>query len=114
YKTASQASRRAGVRVRRTAAGLEFARLALPGTLLVLVLWMGAEMTLNGTITAGEFVALFGYLVALTRPLGYTIQGVDALTRAIVASGRFQKLQAEHPEPEPEDETPWPAGEALR
>ncbi|MBO3735073.1 ABC transporter ATP-binding protein [Glycomyces niveus] len=113
YKTASQASRRAGVRVRRTAAGLEFARLALPGTLLVLVLWMGAEMTLNGTITAGEFVALFGYLVALTRPLGYTIQGVDALTRAIVASGRFQKLQDEHPEPEPADETPWPAGETL-
>ncbi|MFC3491522.1 ABC transporter transmembrane domain-containing protein [Glycomyces rhizosphaerae] len=113
YKAASQASRDAGIRVRRTAAGLEFARLALPGTLLVLVLWMGAEMALNGTITAGEFVALFGYLVALTRPLGYTIQGVDALTRAIVASWRFQKLQDEHPEPETADKIPWPAGETL-
>ncbi len=113
YRTASQATRVAGVRVRRTVAGLEFARLALPGTLLVLVLWMGAEMTLNGTITAGEFVALFGYLIALTRPLSYTIQGVDAFTKAIVASGRFQKLQDEHPDPEPANESPWPAGEAL-
>jgi len=113
YKTASQASRAAGVRVRRTVAVLELARLALPGTLLTLVLWMGAEMALNGTVTAGEFVALFGYLIALTRPLGYAIQGVDAFTKAIVAAGRFQKLQAEHPEPEPEDGIPWPAGEAL-
>ena len=113
YRTASQATRVAGVRVRRTVAGLEFARLALPGALLVLVLWMGAEMTLNGTITAGEFVALFGYLIALTRPLSYTIQGVDAFTKAIVASGRFQKLQDEHPDPDLANESPWPANEAL-
>jgi ABC-type multidrug transport system fused ATPase/permease subunit len=113
FRTASQASRAAGVRVGRTGAGLEFARLALPGTLLVLILWMGAHLTLNGTITAGEFVALFGYVIALTRPLSYSIQSVHALTRAIVASGRFQKFQAEHPEPATGTEPPWPVGEAL-
>jgi ABC-type multidrug transport system fused ATPase/permease subunit len=113
FRTASQASRAAGVRVGRTGAGLEFARLALPGTLLVLILWMGAHLTLNGTISAGEFVALFGYVIALTRPLSYSIQAVHALTRAIVASGRFQKFQAEHPDPATEAEPPWPAGEAL-
>jgi ABC-type multidrug transport system fused ATPase/permease subunit len=113
YRAASQASRDAGVRVGRTAAGLEFARLALPGALLALVLWMGAHLTLNGVITSGEFVALFGYLIALTRPLGYSIQSLYALTRAIVASGRFQKLQAEHPEPQVPSAQAWPADATL-
>jgi ABC-type multidrug transport system fused ATPase/permease subunit len=113
YRAASRASMEAGIAVRRTAALLELARLALPGTLLVIVLWMGAVMTLNGTVTAGEFVALFGYLIALTRPLGYTIQGVDAFTRAAVASARFRRLQDEHPDEGPANEIPWPTGEVL-
>ncbi|WP_335986998.1 ABC transporter ATP-binding protein [Glycomyces sp. MUSA5-2] len=113
YRAASRASMEAGIRVRRTVAFLELARLALPGTLLVVVLWLGAVLTLEGTVTAGEFVALFGYLIALTRPLGYTIQGVDAFTRAVVASSRFRRLQDEHPEPSTGSGTPWPAGEVL-
>ncbi|THV42186.1 ABC transporter transmembrane domain-containing protein [Glycomyces buryatensis] len=115
YRDASQETRRAGVRVGGTVAVLEFARLALPGALLVVILWMGARFTLAGTITAGEFVALFGYLIALTRPVQYSIQCLDALTKAIVASGRFHKFQTETAAGPDEvtDEPPWPAGRAL-
>jgi ABC-type multidrug transport system fused ATPase/permease subunit len=112
YRSASRATRDAGIRVGRTTAVLEFARIALPGVLLAAVLWLGARMALNGVITAGQFVALFGYLIVLTRPLGYAIQGVDALTRAVVAAKRLKGLEDRRPTERRDAEVP-PAGAVL-
>lgn len=115
FDTASQATRHAGVQVGRTSAVLEFARLALPGALLVVILWLGAQMALSGSITAGEFVALFGYLAALTRPLQYSIQCINALTKANVASQRLHRLQrTTGVDIEPDaGETDWPVDAPL-
>ncbi|MCH7232288.1 ABC transporter ATP-binding protein/permease [Glycomyces sp. L485] len=95
YRAASQKTRLAGVRVGTAAAWLEFTRLALPGALLLVILWLGARMTLDGVISVGQFVALFGYLVALARPLGFAIMSVDALTGAIVAARRVHGIPEE-------------------
>jgi ABC-type multidrug transport system fused ATPase/permease subunit len=94
YRRASEETRLAGIDVGRTTALPELVRLVLPGLLLVGVLWLGAELTVSGAMTAGEFVMLFGYVVALTRPLQYVIQGINVLTRAVVvASKRLAALQ---------------------
>ncbi|MCH7231771.1 ABC transporter ATP-binding protein/permease [Glycomyces sp. L485] len=118
YRDASRATLRAGVRAGHTGALLAAAQTVLPGVLLIALLWLGIRLALAGTISAGQFAALFGYLIFLTRPLAFTIMTVDALTKAVVASRRLTAVtgaaEAVQPGSQPGGREPqWPEAAPL-
>ena len=54
YARESQKVRRAGVEVGRLQSVLDAAQVALPGTFVVLVVWLGARLAVAGSITVGR------------------------------------------------------------
>ncbi|QPP05084.1 ABC transporter ATP-binding protein [Streptomyces bathyalis] len=69
YRQASQEVRRAAVRTARMWALIEAVQVALPGLLLVGVVWHGAGLALDGRIGVGELVTVYGAVTFLLFPL---------------------------------------------
>ncbi len=69
YRTASQEVRRAAVRTARMWALIEAIQVALPGLLLLAVVWHGARLALDGRIGVGELVTVYGAVTFLLFPL---------------------------------------------
>ncbi|SCK56774.1 ABC transporter ATP-binding protein [Streptomyces sp. WMMB 322] len=69
YRLASQEVRRAAVRTARMWALIEAVQIALPGLLLVGVVWRGAGLALDGRIGVGELVTVYGAVTFLLFPL---------------------------------------------
>ncbi|HEV7625245.1 MAG TPA: ABC transporter ATP-binding protein, partial [Streptomyces sp.] len=65
----SQEVRRAAVRTARMWALIEAVQVALPGLLLVGVVWHGAGLALDGRIGVGELVTVYGAVTFLLFPL---------------------------------------------
>ncbi|MFJ4622893.1 ABC transporter transmembrane domain-containing protein [Streptomyces sp. NPDC088812] len=111
YRAGSARVRDAGLGAARTRAVLEAARVVLPGALLLAVVWAGGHLAAEGALTTGEFSALFGYLMFLTRPVQFAILGIDGTIRALVAARRLRAVVAL---PDPADTAlPDPADTAL-
>ncbi|TKA04953.1 ABC transporter transmembrane domain-containing protein [Actinacidiphila oryziradicis] len=69
YRRASQEVRTAAVRSARMWALISAVQVALPGLLLVGVAWYGARLALDGRITVGELVTVYGSVGFLMFPL---------------------------------------------
>ncbi|MFC4495131.1 ABC transporter transmembrane domain-containing protein [Streptomyces ovatisporus] len=69
YRSASQEVRRAAVRTARMWALIEAIQIALPGLLLLAVVWHGARLALDGRIGVGELVTVYGAVTFLLFPL---------------------------------------------
>ncbi|GAB2824163.1 ABC transporter transmembrane domain-containing protein [Streptomyces daliensis] len=69
YRRASQEVRRAAVRTARMWALIEAVQVALPGLLLVAVVWRGTHLALSGRIEVGELVTVYGAVTFLLFPL---------------------------------------------
>lgn len=69
YRRASQEVRRAAVRTARMWALIEAVQVALPGLLLVAVVWHGTRLTLEGRLSVGELVTVYGAVTFLLFPL---------------------------------------------
>ncbi|THA23539.1 ABC transporter ATP-binding protein [Streptomyces sp. RKND-216] len=69
YRSASQEVRRAAVRTARMWAVIEAVQVALPGLLLIAVVWHGAGMVADGRLAVGELVAVYGAVTFLLFPL---------------------------------------------
>ncbi|MGW3247079.1 ABC transporter transmembrane domain-containing protein [Streptomyces sp. NPDC001070] len=69
YRQASQDVRSAAVRNARMWALISAVQVALPGLLLLAVTWYGARLALDGRITVGELVTVYGTVVFLLFPL---------------------------------------------
>ncbi|NLU73257.1 ABC transporter ATP-binding protein [Streptomyces sp. HNM0575] len=69
YRRASQEVRRAAVRTARMWALIEAVQVALPGLLLVAVVWHGTRLALDGRIGVGELVTVYGAVTFLLFPL---------------------------------------------
>jgi len=69
YRRASQEVRRAAVRTARMWALIEAVQTALPGLLLVAVVWHGTRLALDGRIGVGELVTVYGAVTFLLFPL---------------------------------------------
>ncbi|MDP9395530.1 MAG: ABC transporter ATP-binding protein/permease [Actinomycetota bacterium] len=89
YVEQSQRVRAEGVRVARVQALLDAAQVALPGVFVVAVTWLGARLTLAGSITVGELVAFYGYSAFLVTPLRTATEAADKGTRALIAARRI-------------------------
>ncbi|TWP36156.1 ABC transporter ATP-binding protein [Leekyejoonella antrihumi] len=88
YQDQSQRVRRSGVAVAGTQSTLDAAQVLLPGVFIVVVTWLGARAVFDGSISAGELVAFFGYTAFLVMPLRTATEMAEDYTRAIVAAGK--------------------------
>ncbi|HEY5834632.1 ABC transporter ATP-binding protein [Streptomyces sp.] len=69
YRRASQQVRTAAVHSARMWALISAVQVALPGLLLVAVAWYGARLALDGRISVGELVTVYGSVAFLMLPL---------------------------------------------
>ncbi|MEW2220305.1 ABC transporter ATP-binding protein [Streptomyces sp. NPDC006990] len=69
YRRASQQVRHAAVRTARMWSFIEAVQVALPGLLLVAVVWYGTRLALDGRIAVGELVTVYGAISFLLVPL---------------------------------------------
>jgi ABC-type multidrug transport system fused ATPase/permease subunit len=92
FRTASQEVRSAAVDVARVRSLLDAEQVALPGLFVVLVTWIGAHLTLTGTLTVGQLVAFYGYSAFLLIPLRTFVEAAQRWTRAYVGAGRVVRV----------------------
>ncbi|MCK7625715.1 ABC transporter ATP-binding protein/permease [Streptomyces sp. RS10V-4] len=69
YRSASQEVRRAAVRSARMWSLISAVQVALPGLLLIAVVWYGVRLTADHRITVGELVTIYGAVAFLLYPL---------------------------------------------
>jgi ABC-type multidrug transport system fused ATPase/permease subunit len=98
YRRESQTTRHAGVEVARLQSVLEALQVFLPGTFVVVVVWLGARYAVAGTITPGELVAFYGYSAFLMIPLRTATEYANKLIRARVAAWRVCRVLALTPD----------------
>jgi ABC-type multidrug transport system fused ATPase/permease subunit len=89
YRERSQQVRGAGVRVAGLQAGLDSAHVLLPGVFVVVLTWMAAHAALDGRLTPGELVTIYGYAAFLRMPLETATEALSKAVRARVAAARM-------------------------
>ena len=83
----------------------------LPQLGLAAVLLVGGRQAINGTITVGEFVAFYGYVLMLTGPMRMLGVSLGMAQRAVASGARvFEILDREPRLTAPPDAPPLPAG----
>ncbi|OEU96653.1 ABC transporter transmembrane domain-containing protein [Streptomyces oceani] len=117
YRRASQRVRRAAVRTARMWAAIEAVQVALPGLLLLGVVWHGTRLALDGRIAVGELVTVYGAVTFLLVPLrmfqefamAYSFSRPSAARAArVLALRRTEEAHPTRPSGGPPD------GDALR
>ncbi|MDX6355622.1 MAG: hypothetical protein QOF98_2525, partial [Streptomyces sp.] len=64
----------------------------LPTLFLAVVTWLAARMAVQGTITVGQLVAVYGYVAVLVAPVAFFIECGYDVTRGMVAAGRVVRF----------------------
>ncbi len=93
----SQQVRTAGLAVARTQSLLDAAQVLVPGAVVAAVTWVGARAVIDGRLTVGQLIAVFGYAAFLGTPLRTLLELLDKGTRAHVAAGRVVMLLKTEP-----------------
>ncbi|WP_338486341.1 ABC transporter ATP-binding protein [Streptomyces sp. SCSIO 75703] len=89
-----------GYRVGAVTSWIQALGVGLPTLFLALVTWLAARQAVRGHISVGELVAVYGYVVALTWPVAFLIEGGHQISRAVVAARRVVDFLALEPEPD--------------
>ncbi|MFP4233848.1 MAG: ABC transporter ATP-binding protein [Nitriliruptoraceae bacterium] len=84
--------RDAAVRVARLDAGWETMRVVVPGALLAVLVWLGGQQVLDGSLTPGGLVAAFGYATFLVTPLSTFGELGRKWARALAGASRIASL----------------------
>lgn len=122
FRRESQELQRQGYRVGRVTAVIQAAGLGLPTLFLAVVVWVAARLAVEGTISVGELVAVFGYAAVLVVPVSSFIESAVDINHALVAArrvtdflsllrddgGRTAAVPADH------DITDFPSGVRIR
>jgi ABC-type multidrug transport system fused ATPase/permease subunit len=98
YRRESQTTRRAGVEVAKLQSVLDALQVFLPGSFVVVVVWLGARYAVEGQITPGELVAFYGYSAFLMIPLRTATEYANKFIRARVAASRVCRVLALDPD----------------
>ncbi|CAM3483209.1 ABC transporter ATP-binding protein [Occultella aeris] len=96
FRQASQELQRQGYQVGRVTSLIQATALGVPTLFVAVVVWLAARLTVEGEISIGELVAVFGYAAVLVVPVSSFIEGAVDLSRALVAGRRvtdFLSLQ---------------------
>ena len=116
YREQSQLVRRRGVEVAVTQSWLDALQVLLPGAFVVALVWLGAHMALDGTITPGQLVTTYGYAAFLGWPVQNATQFLQATTRAVVGARKVLAVLRVEPATAaatPDGTTVPPAGAPL-
>ncbi len=83
----------------------------LPQLGLAAVLLVGGRQAINGTITIGEFVAFYGYVLMLAGPMRMLGVSLGMAQRAVASGARVFEILDRKPEmTSPDDAQPLPQG----
>jgi ABC-type multidrug transport system fused ATPase/permease subunit len=99
YRDRSEQVRRAGVRVAGPQAALDAAHVLLPGAFVVGLTWVAGHALVDGRLTPGELVSVYGYAAFLRLPLETATDLLSRVVRARVAARRITSLLS-HVKPE--------------
>lgn len=110
FRAESQALLQQGYRVGRVTSVIQAVGLGLPTLFSAVVVWLAARLAVEGSITVGELVAVYGYVAVLVVPVSSFIEGAVDLSQALVAARRVTDFLAFR-----RDDTgaAWRAGEDL-
>lgn len=116
YRVESQKVRAAGNRVAALQSVLDALQVFLPGVFVVIVVWLGARLAVQGRISAGELVAFYGYAAFLVLPLRTATEAANKWIRAYVSARRIVRVLSLTPEiedPEHPVELPEHGGDLV-
>jgi ATP-binding cassette subfamily B protein len=86
----------------------------LPQLGLAALLLVGGRQAINGTITIGEFVAFYGYVLMLTSPMRMLGIALGMAQRAVASGARVFEILDRAPQmTAPADAPPLPAGQGA-
>lgn len=109
YRSASQEVRKAAVRSARMWSLISAVQVLLPGLLLLAVVWYGARLALDGTITVGDLVTLYSAVAFLLFPLRHFEEIAQAYAFARPSATRTARVLAQHrPAGAPAEDTATP------
>ncbi|MFD9812258.1 ABC transporter transmembrane domain-containing protein [Streptomyces sp. NPDC059080] len=94
YRTASQEQRRAAIRSARMWSLISAVQVALPGLLLVAVVWYGVHLALQGRIAVGELVTVYSAVTFLLFPLRHFEETAMAYSFARPSADRAARVLA--------------------
>ncbi|MET7325363.1 ABC transporter ATP-binding protein [Streptomyces sp. NPDC005549] len=92
--------REQGYRVGAVTSWIQALGVGLPVLFLALVTWLGARLAVQGHISVGELVSVYGYVVALGWPVAFLIEMGHQLSRGVVAARRVVAFLRLEPEPD--------------
>lgn len=92
FKDASQEVRAAAVRTARMRSLLQALQIVLPGALVLVVIFFGGNLVLEGNMKIGELLAFYGYSAFLVLPIRVIIESVQRMTSALVSARRVLHL----------------------
>ena len=98
FRAESQLLLQHGYRVGRVTSVIQALGLGLPTLFTAVVVWLAARLAVEGSITVGELVAIFGYAAVLAVPVASFIEGALDLSQALVAARRVTDFLAVRPE----------------
>ncbi|WP_051367917.1 ABC transporter ATP-binding protein [Hamadaea tsunoensis] len=86
YAERSRELRTEGYRVGALASWVEALTIGIPGLFLAAVVWLGARMAAEGTVTIGQLVAVYGYTAILVVPVWFLLEaGYDVIAGRVAA-----------------------------
>lgn len=112
YRRDSQDLREQGYRVGAVTSWIHALGVGLPTLFLGAVTWLAARMAVQGDITVGELVAVYGYTAVLAVPVSFFVEGGYDLSRGLVAARRVVGFLTLKPDVEHGDAAP-PASPAV-
>ncbi|MFD9422113.1 MULTISPECIES: ABC transporter ATP-binding protein [unclassified Streptomyces] len=98
YRRGSRALRAEGYRVGSVTSWVQALGVGLPTLFLGVVTWLAARMAVQGEISVGELVAVYGYTAVLAVPVAFFIEGGYDLSRGLVAARRVIRFLALEPD----------------
>ncbi|MET0234148.1 MAG: ABC transporter ATP-binding protein [Kibdelosporangium sp.] len=111
FAETSQRVRRAGVNAARIDSWLSGIEVFLPGLVTIVVLWLGARLALDGTISVGELIAFYAVSAFLVVPVSVATEAAHHYSEAKVAAQRACEILRLTPVLEsPADPRPLPTG----
>jgi ABC-type multidrug transport system fused ATPase/permease subunit len=114
FAAASRDARAAAVRSARFEAVIDGLGVALPGMVVLGVVWFGARLAAAGRLTAGDLVAVYAYAAFLAMPLWAWADTLYAAAHAVIAAGRVRALLALTRDlPDPREPVAVPAGPGV-
>lgn len=111
YRRDSQRLVTSGYRVGAVVSWVLALGVGLPAVFLAAVTWLAARLAAQHELTAGQFVAVYGYVAVLVVPVSFFLEGGHDLAHGLVAARRVTTLLALRPTPP--GRSPAPPGPAT-